>query len=430
MSPNGTANGGASGNSSSGERARAQLIAWALGAVPAIAGGIGFAGFVALLGAGVVWIRFDAAQLPGDQALAKFSQGDLIGTGAVTLMLFLILGVLAVLLVYLLQSVLPAQSDRRLIADAREDIEEQLRSARGVLEAVDSDLAAAKGDPAVVADVAAFEGLRSNALDTISSLDQKLLEVEARYREASVAIPTAANQLGLSVLLVIEVIIVIWVSGASGLEKALFYIAAVVAAVAFGVVGRFTAIGKARPDTLFVSPRSSDTVGGAGTYVGRWSLLQFVLVLVPTVVVALLIDKWLAIPIIVAPVLFAGNLAIGKLHPRRFFWYGSSIFVSVTLFGAVLTYSRTQRDPSLQPAAVVLDNGKSFAGLYITETSDRLYLAHVDTSPDSGKPVKGSGRIFWLNRNDIRTTSIGPLQSVAAANKRSEVLKTELSDVP
>jgi hypothetical protein len=70
-----------------GESARAQLTSWAVSALPVIAGGIGFAGFVSLLGAGVLWIRFDAAELPADQALAKFPRGDLIATGAVTLAL-------------------------------------------------------------------------------------------------------------------------------------------------------------------------------------------------------------------------------------------------------------------------------------------------------------------------------------------------------
>jgi hypothetical protein len=96
----------------------------------------------------------------------------------------------------------------------------------------------------------------------------------------------------------------------------------------------------------------------------------------------------------------------------------------------VLTYSRTQRDPSMQPAAVLLTNGKAYGGLYVTETSDRLYLARVDTAPGSGAPVAGSGRLFWLDRKDIHTLSIGPLQKVAAANERSEALKAELSNLP
>jgi len=425
-------NGGAAvvgADSSSSESARSQLIAWAVSALPVIAGGIGFAGFVALLGAGVVWIRFDAAQLPADQALAKFPQGDLIGTGAVTLMLFLILGVLAVLLVYLLQSVLPAQSERRLEAYDTDGLEDSLRSARSRLEAINTDLAKAKEEPEVAADVAVLEGLRAKALEAIAWIEEKLLEREAADHGAKVLIPTAANQLGLVILLVAEVIIVIWVSGASAAEKVVFYIVAVLAALAFAAIGSFTEVGEARPDTILVRAGDKQRVA-EGTYVRSWSILQVALAIGPAAFLGLLIDKWLTIPIVLAPMLFAGNLAIGKLHPRRFFWYGCSIFVSVALFGAVLTYSRTRRDPTMQPAAAILNNGKSYAGLYVTETSDRLYLAHVDTAPGSGAPVAGSGRIFWLDRKDIHTLSIGPLQKVAAANERSEALKAELSSLP
>jgi chromosome segregation ATPase len=74
--------------------------------------------------------------------------------------------------------------------------EEELGSARSRLDAIDTDLAAAKSSPAVAGDLATLEALRKQAVDAITSLEKKLLEVEAKDRETREAIPTAANQLG------------------------------------------------------------------------------------------------------------------------------------------------------------------------------------------------------------------------------------------
>jgi hypothetical protein len=428
-------------SSSTSETARAQVIAWAGKALPVIAGGIGFAGFVSLLGAGVVWMRFDAAQLPADQALAKFPRGDLIGTGAVTLVLFLLLGLLAVLLVYLLQTMLAPQPESRQRTEDEGDLQEKLTTARSRLKAIDSDLDLATGKPPVQADTAALLDLRAKALSAVVTLERLLVKAEENDRKAEererkqrVDIPTTANQFGLLVLLVIEAIIVIWTSHAETAEKTIFYIATPTAALIFGLVGGVaTDIGKARPGTLIVGRRpnaNNERRDEAGGWVRPWSLLQAGLVIGLLVFFALLVDKWLVIPIVVAVVLAAGNLAIGRLHPRRFFWYGCSIFASVALFGAVLTYSRIRRDPSMQPAAVALNDGRSVAGLWVTETKDRVYLARVDIKPGTEELVKNSGRIFWLSRKNVRTISIGSLQHIADANKRSEVLAKELTSIP
>lgn len=74
----------------------------ALEAVPAIAGAVGFVGFVALIGGAIEWTRFWAAELPADQAVGAIPETELVTVGAVSTILFTLLGLAAVLLVYLL----------------------------------------------------------------------------------------------------------------------------------------------------------------------------------------------------------------------------------------------------------------------------------------------------------------------------------------
>jgi hypothetical protein len=73
-------------------------------ALPAIGSAIGFAGFVAVIGAAIEWIRFDAANLPATQAVLAVPEKELVIIGALALAAFVLGAVLAVMLVYLIDS--------------------------------------------------------------------------------------------------------------------------------------------------------------------------------------------------------------------------------------------------------------------------------------------------------------------------------------
>lgn len=77
-------------------------LAWK--ALPAIGSAIGFVGFVAVIGGAIEWIRFDAAGLPATQAVLAVPKQELVVVGALSLGVFVIGGVLAVLVVYLIDS--------------------------------------------------------------------------------------------------------------------------------------------------------------------------------------------------------------------------------------------------------------------------------------------------------------------------------------
>jgi hypothetical protein len=403
--------------------ARAQLIEWVRTAIPVIAGGIGFLGFVSALGAAIVWTRFNAAGLPADQAVSKFSRSDLVGIGAIQLVLFLALGLLAVLFVYLLQSL------ERPVPAGIEDIRSQLAVARADATAIDADLAAAK---AVVDAGSATEWekerldkltkLRRRAVDGVDELEAEVIGIEEAERGPA---PRKANQAGVICLIAIEVAIIAVKAHASTASKVVLVVAAFATAIAVIYLGTREHAGK----TLLVEPRKRTDSFKQKKIVKVdvvSALTQYLFLVAPLVLLVFLIDNWVLIPIGAALVLGLGNLAIGRLHPKHFFWFGCSVFVSVVLFGATLIFTRTERDPKLQPAAIVLNDGRAIPGLWVTETDDRVYLARVATKDGSDKPVPEGGSLFWFPSADVKEYAVGKLQSVPSANEQSESLLKEL----
>src|SRR5688572_20656576 len=73
-----------------------------LEALPALLSAVGFLGFVALIGGVIQWIRFSAAELPATTAVRLVPREDLVAEGAVSMITWFGLGLIAVLAVYLL----------------------------------------------------------------------------------------------------------------------------------------------------------------------------------------------------------------------------------------------------------------------------------------------------------------------------------------
>jgi len=65
-------------------------------------GAVASLGFVAFVGAVILWNRYEAAELPADQAVAVQPREDLVTVGGIALLLFVLGGLLAVLLLKLL----------------------------------------------------------------------------------------------------------------------------------------------------------------------------------------------------------------------------------------------------------------------------------------------------------------------------------------
>jgi hypothetical protein len=108
------------------------------------------------------------------------------------------------------------------------------------------------------------------------------------------------------------------------------------------------------------------------------------------------------------------------------------VFISVALFGATeKSLESVFGTPMVQPAAaLVAGKPKGVSGLYVAETSDRLYLARVhpcqDRWPSGVRGVMarallkqpqwhaspGSGVLFWIPGPSVTALDIGPVQNL------------------
>lgn len=447
----------ASGAPAAQTKVSAQLISWARSAVPAVLSGLGLSGLVSILGAAVLWSRFNAAGLPASEAVGDQPTGTLIVTGAASLALYLVLALVAVLTVYLLQGVVlshvlerPNSADPvgrlkrevRLIRSRTAELEHDLAEAKKASTAEREALAQLRKDAGAAAtalkhaegrhgDPSALPHLRSAEADSaaavtdaegslegrtrIKCIQKELREQTARSDELagslfkakslSLTVRHYGNGSALLVLVALELAVVLARTTASWWEKgALWAVLLMLVSVAIATTG---------PADLF-----DKWAGGRRTL--SWLLLLVMAAV--SIAAAALVDPWTLAPVAASLLLAVACFAVGRVHPRRFFWLGISTFASVALFGAVLTYSRDVNAPSAQAASVLLKNGCAVQGLWIGESSKRVFLARVETEGSAPR----DGRIFSLESSQVISESIGKLRRVPDANRQAAVLRSEL----
>jgi hypothetical protein len=135
-------------------------------------------------------------------------------------------------------------------------------------------------------------------------------------------------------------------------------------------------------------------------------------------------------------------------HTYGFRWFAVTAFLSAALFGALVTYLFTVRSPQVRPAAILLMDNRVVTGLYVAQTSERVYVSVLtpdqdneaseaseagtcnrsDRTPDLDE-VKGipkDGRMLSYPRDQVISTAIGQLQTICEALDRTSSLVGEL----
>ncbi len=113
-----------------------------------------------------------------------------------------------------------------------------------------------------------------------------------------------------------------------------------------------------------------------------------------------------AVLFVVVAVLTMMNLFVARATDM-FVLYGISVFFSVLIFGAALMMARTLHNPKVQPVALVRkDNDVGICGVFVTQTSDRVYVGRL---PDAGKRP---GEIFWVRTSDVDLVSVGEPEKI------------------
>jgi MFS family permease len=139
--------------------------------------------------------------------------------------------------------------------------------------------------------------------------------------------------------------------------------------------------------------------------------------------------------VIFASALGALCFAVARASGDRFWPYGVAVFFSVALFGALLSIVRLDESPQVNPVALVRsDNGvlTGVVGLLVARTDEDYWLGAVTLKCNKGKGVasdsakEGSGRIFSVPRDRVVADELGASTDLADAGERAPALLREL----
>ena len=419
----------------------------ALQALPAIGSAIGFAGFVAIIGAAIEWVRFNTAHLPATQALLAVPRQELVIIGALALGVYIIGAVLAVLAVYLIDShgnATPSTA-RGLVAlgviemlitlvfihttwwgyvllvlwvvifglaaaEVAGEVMRNLRT-RTELKRARMKLVEARETLSAKRDADNAAGtLDREAPDTATATAQAQMDLLAAEREWARAIGRwlrAADTLTAQLPAGVD---------RDDLEKTRALVAAygdelptvtdlerLLEAAERGTGHVFRAVG------LRLREQGARLLGLGNTRGVVAALTLFVLV--STIAGIVLVAKsaalsWILLLLGVVVALTAMNVFVARATDK-FAWYGISVFFSVLMFGSALTIARTLDEPKVQPIALVRKSDDvGICGVFITQTSERVYIGRLAV------PGYRPGLIFWVPTSDVDLVSVGQSQRI------------------
>jgi hypothetical protein len=127
---------------------------------------------------------------------------------------------------------------------------------------------------------------------------------------------------------------------------------------------------------------------------------------------------WVGVSIATAAGLSIALWRIATFSTQRLAWYGVAVFLSVPLFGTLVTMAHNVADPQVQPMALIRNTDgpdEAIQGLYVTEADDRVYFASVATEGCDNRLKPHSGRLQWVPKSEVVAMSIGPLQDIKRA---------------
>jgi hypothetical protein len=396
-----------------------QLLAIAAGVAALVVSAVLAAG---LAGSVILWLRFWSSRLPADQSVDAVSKGELVATGTEALALFVLLGLVAVGLAWLLDS------KGQLVRSTR----------RGLLAIAVVELIAAIliGDFRRSQALQLATGLVLGALLFHYLVDRALgLNVNLRSEAPGRALHDWISGLGGEVrkdfwphlprrlwqaVPFAVLVLAVWESlHAEGADRKLYVLLPLaLAAALFVLPGGLAAKGtrRSRP-----APRSSELRG--------LEAARIALAVAGLACVLVLITRdaaWLAGTAAVAALLALFCLTVAAASKDRFAPYALAILIAVPLFGAAAAMLRGIDSPELQPIAAILKSGEPVCGLYVGESDGKLWVGHLvlDEQGDVRRPRRGS--ILSVDSDRIAERTVGPLEPVALAQARAVELRDQL----
>jgi len=417
------------------ERTWTQLLALAAKVLSSVAAGTGI---VLVLGATILWVRYSAVGAPGGASVNAAGQQEWLVAGWHALLLFALLGGVAVLLARALDP--NAQAGR------------PTRRGLGVILALELLAAVMLGDFDVVQRVQIASGLVFAALLISILVDRAIPAVRTLYKwwfqdieappESNVgANPADPNdvlssakpneapkargpfrrllEVGWQLLLPLAVLAgaVVIACMAERTDRLFIVPALLTAALLFtgpGGIARNASVGKDHGER---SPIEAPRV---------------LLAVTALLCMGILLGRdefWLLGAAVFACLLAFGCLVVAAVTGRRFAPYAAAVFLSVPLFGAAVASLRAIERPELQPLAALTDDGRAVCGVYVGRSDGRLWYAVLEPRRDvssSSRTVRAQGRLAAVPDGDGTSVRLGPLQSLPDAQVRAVTLRDEL----
>jgi hypothetical protein len=436
--------GGATPAASEGLLGRLSELAWK--ALPAIGSAIGFAGFVAIVGGAIEWIRFDAAHLPATQAVLAVPKQELVIEGARALIVYVVAAVLAVLLVYLIDRNGDAtrQTARGLVVVGGIGLLVSVILIRGhhkwstylllIAALMWITLVAFYFVGLAMQDFRRRSKLRQagahviDVLDALTSAEDARDDADEVVRES----PTDANKTACAQAhgdaagarkrfkraveewtFAADRVIVLHESDLQGAMKAERDGIAALSDSSPGTVEMKAKLGDAeRALGNVVRAMRGQALATWGQLRTRQVVLQVVLGCLGVAIFASIAAGAAELPqqvlllVLVVVLLTTMNIFVARATVM-FAWYGISVFFSVLMFGAALTIAGTLEQPMVQPIALVRKGNEiGTCGVYVAQTSDRVYVGRLPSLD------KRPGEIFWVPTADVDLVGVGQPEHV------------------
>lgn len=119
--------------------------------------------------------------------------------------------------------------------------------------------------------------------------------------------------------------------------------------------------------------------------------------------------------------------AVGSVT-HRFVYLITATFVLVGTFLGFVAYWRASNDTTVRAAAVIRENKKAMAGIFVAEGAGRVYLARVSFSPDD-KFDDARSRLVGIDKDQITDIAISEAKPAHKALAQARSLARELCEL-
>jgi hypothetical protein len=355
----------------------------------AVVGALASLGFVAFVGGAVLWMRFWAVGLPPDQAVTVVPRGQLIATGASVLAAAAAFGLIAVGIAYIVDRAGgPSVATRVLLL---------LLAVGGVVLVVSSaspdDRHWAKVGPLLAVVAFAVWLVTWTMNEPADESDGTGVGGPERGDPTPPKGPPPGRASALGVLLLI---VFGWFMHREGPEHP----------------APPPSPTRARPVRVTRAGRRVQLVVCA---IGAGLLGWFVE------------DGWVVAGYALAIGLYLCVLGISFASKLRFGPFAVALFAAVVVFAAGWALLRAAQQQLVQPAvALRMHEADPVCGIFVAETSDRVYLGKLDHARAAGRPLDSgdAGHLFWVDRTKLAGWAVGSLDG----QRNSERVLLALAD--